>query len=142
MVYKIKTKVQDTNVSDFLNSIEDSQKREDSFQLLEIFTKLSWEEAKIWWDAIVGFWTYHYKYASGQEWDWMRTWFSPRKTGLSIYIMPGYNFNEIQNLLDKLGTFKNGKSCLSIKKLTDINIQILEKIIQFGLDEMKKMHKN
>jgi len=140
MPYELKTKLSDADVSDFLNTIEDIQKREDSFKLLDIFSRLSWEDAKMWWSAIIGFWTYHYQYASGQEWDWMRTGFSPRKTALTIYIMPGYQFDEMENLLSKLGKYKTGRSCLYIKKLADIDLQILEEIIKFGLDDMKKKY--
>ena len=140
MAYELKTQLNDANIKDFLDTVEDKQKREDSFQLLDIFTRLSWEEAKMWWNAIIGFWTYHYQYASGQEWDWMRTGFSPRKTALTIYIMPGYQFDEMENLLSKLGKYKTGRSCLYIKKLADIDLQILEEIIKFGLDDMKKKY--
>ena len=133
MTYELKTKINDASVNDFINSIEDIQKREDSFKLLDMFTRLSWEEAQMWWSSIIGFWSYHYKYASGQEWDWMRTGFSPLKTALSVYIMPGYQFDEIQDLLNRLWKHKAGRSCLNIKKLSDINLKVLEKIIQFGL---------
>jgi hypothetical protein len=70
----------------------------------------------------------------------MRTGFSPRKTALTIYIMPGYQFDEMENLLSKLGKYKTGRSCLYIKKLADIDLQILEEIIKFGLDDMKKKY--
>lgn len=140
MVYKLKTQINNANVTDFLNSLEDQQKREDSFKLLDIFRRISQCEAKMWWSTIIGFGTYTYKYASGQTWDWMRIWFSPRKTGLSIYIMPGYNFSEIEILLSKLWKYKSGKSCLNIKKLSDIDLKVLEEIIHFWLKEMERMY--
>ena len=140
MSYKFKTQLNDASVIDFLNSIEDIQKKEDSLKLLDFFTKIIQKEAKMWWTAIVGFGTYHYKYASGQEWDWMRTGFSPRKNALSLYIMPWYEFDDMQDLLQQLGKHKTGKSCLYIKKLEDIDINILEKIIRKGLKKLKETY--
>jgi len=140
MPYKLKTKLNDASVEDFLNTLGDEQKKEDSFRLLDIFTKVSTQEPKMWWSSIIGFGTYHYKYASGQEWDWMRTGFSPRKGAISLYIMPGYNFDNMQELLWKLGKYKTGKSCLYIKRLSDVDINVLEEIITLGLKEMKEKY--
>lgn len=140
MVYELKTQLTDASVREFINAIEDETKREDCLKLLDMFTRVTGEQPKMWWSAIIGFGTYHYKYASGQEWDWMRTGFWPRKTGLSVYIMPGYDFDNMQELLWKLGKFKNGKSCLNIKRLEDIDIQVLEQMVIKGLDTMKKMY--
>ena len=139
MVYTPKTQINDADVESFLVSVEDTQKREDSFKLLEMFTQVSWEPAKMWWSAIVWFGSYHYKTTSC-EWDWMRTGFSPRKGALSVYVMPGYNFNKMPELLDKLWKFKAGKSCLNIKKLEDINIDILEKIVKKWLEIMEEKY--
>jgi len=140
MVYELKTKISDTDVKAFLDTIEDEQKRDDCFQLLEIFERLSWHKAKMWWTTIIWFDTYTYTYASGQTWDWMRTGFAPRAGGLSLYIMPGYQFDEMKKLLAKLWKHKVGKSCINIKKLSDIDLKVLEKIIQFWLDDMKKRY--
>lgn len=139
-MYKLKTKLNNASVTKFLNTIEDTQKREDSFKVLDIFTHITWEQAKMWWASIIGFGTYHYKYASGQEWDWMRTGFSPRKNALTLYIMPGYQFEEMGALLSKLGKYKTGKSCLYIKKLSDIDLKALEQIIQWAWDDMKRRY--
>jgi len=140
MVYELKTKLTDASVWDFLNTIEDTQKCEDSFKILDIFSKITWEQAKMWWSSIIGFGTYHYIYASKQEWDWMRTGFSPRKTALTLYIMPGYQFDEMKELLSKLGKYKTWRSCLYIKRLADINLEVLEQIIQWWWDDMKKRY--
>ncbi len=140
MVYQLKTKLNDADVREFLNSIEEQQKKEDSFKLLDIFTRITWEPAKMWWSSIIWFGSYHYVYASGQEWDWMRTGFSPRKGALSVYIMPGYNFDEMQDLMDTLWKYKAWRSCLNIKKLSDIDLEVLEKIISTGLEAMKEKY--
>ena len=140
MPYELKTKLNDANIKDFLATLENEQKKEDSFKILDIFQKITGEEAKMWWSSIIGFGSYHYKYASGQEWDWMRTGFSSRKTALTLYIMPGYQFDEMEELLWKLGKYKTGKSCLYIKKLSDIDLKVLEKIIKWWWEDMAKRY--
>jgi len=140
MVYELKTQINDASVKDFLNTIEDEQKKEDSFKLLDIFTRVSGEEAKMWWSAIIGFGTYSYTNSTWKDYTWMRTGFSPRKAALSLYIMPGYNFENMQELLWKLWKYKAGRSCLSIKKLSDIDMEVLEEIIVLGLKEMKEKY--
>lgn len=139
MTYTPKTQVSDMNVQTFLESIEDEQKRKDSFVLLDMFTEISWEKAKMWWTAIIWFWTYSYESKSWCAGDWMRTGFSPRKNALSVYIMPWYDM-WMESLLEKLGKHKMGKSCLTIKKLSDIDLKILEKIIQKWLDIMNEKY--
>lgn len=138
--YELKTKKNKQSVTAFLNAIEDPQKRKDAKTILKLMKEVTKEKPVMWGDAIVGFGTYHYKYASGQEGDWMITAFSPRKTSLTIYIMPGYNFPEYQALLDKLGPHKTGKSCLYIKRLEDIHLPTLKKLIKLGYTDMKKKY--
>jgi hypothetical protein len=140
MPYELKTKVNDESVEKFLASISEEQKREDSLTLLDIFCKITKEEPKMWGSSIIGFGTYTYTYSNKKQMDWMRTGFSPRKNALTIYIMLGYSFDGMQSLLEKLGKHSLGKSCLYIKKLSDINIPVLEKIIQQGLGYMEKTY--
>lgn len=140
MVYELKTKINDASVIAFLESIEDEEKKESCFKLLEIFTNISWHEWKMWWKSIVWFWTYTYKYASWQTWDWMRTWFAPRVGGISLYIMPGYEFWNMQELMENLWKYKAWKSCLNIKKLSDIDLKVLREIIKAGLEDMKERY--
>lgn len=142
---ELKTKKNEARVESFLNTIEDEKKKKDAFTLLKMIWDITWESAKMWWTSIVGFWEYHYKYASGREWDWMITGFSPRKANLAIYIMPGFDeydgSNMQKQLLKKLGKYKNGKSCLSIKRLEDVDLQVLEQMIRNGYEYMvKKYH--
>ena len=112
---ELKTKLNDGSVEDFLNAVEDEQKRVDAFALLKMMEEISGEQAKMWGAAIVGFGTYHYVYASGREGDWMLTGFSPRKANISLYLMAG--FDEFGDELQALGKHKSSKGCLYVKKL-------------------------
>lgn len=140
MVYELKTKVNDASVIDFLHSIENEKRKEDALKILDFFNHITGEEPKMWWSSIIGYGTYTYKYASGQTWDWMRTGFSPRKSALTLYVMPGYEFDDMQDLMEKLGKYKTGKSCLYIKKLEDIDMNVLEEIVRKGLEIMKEKY--
>lgn len=128
-----KTIANDGNVEDFLNTIENDQRRKDSFELLEIMKTLTNEEPTMWGESIIGFGTYHYKYESGREGDFFRAGFSPRKTSLTIYGMTGFS----DELMKSLGKYKTGKSCLYVKKLTDINIDVLKNLISKSLEKLK-----
>ena len=122
---KNKTKVTEIQVSDFINSfVDDKHKREDSLQLIELMKKWSGFEPKMWGPTIIGFGSYHYKYASGHEGDCLLIGFSPRKKAFSLYVYtPQQNNTE---LLNKLGKFKIGKACIYINKLLDIDLDVLE----------------
>lgn len=133
--YELKTKVNDASVVDFLNTIEDERKREESFQILDLFTGLTDEEPKMWGGSIIGFGTYQYKYASGQSGEWMKVGFSPRKQKFSIYIMSG--FDKLQKHLDQLGKHKTGKGCLYVNKLEDIDMGVLEKLVLESFKHLK-----
>ena len=138
---ELKTKATKASVQTFINSVENEAKRKDAFQLLELFEKITGEKAVLWGSSIVGFGSYHYKSErSKQEGDWPLTGVSPRKTNLTIYIMPG--FSDYQELLEKLGKHKTSVSCLYIKKLSDINLKILEELIRNSVNWMKKKHLN
>lgn len=135
---ELKTKKNEASVTDFINKVEDEQKREDSFKLIEIMERLSGAPAKMWGGSIVGFGEYHYKYKSGREGDWMLVGFSPRKANISIYTMCDVETNK--DLLDQLGKYKNGKSCIYVKRLSDINQDILEKLIVESIEQTKEMY--
>lgn len=135
---ELKTKKNEASVTDFINKVEDERKREDSFKLIEIMERLSGAPAKMWGGSIVGFGEYHYKYKSGREGDWMLVGFSPRKANISIYTMCDVETNK--DLLDQLGKYKNGKSCIYVKRLSDINQDILEKLIVESIEQTKEMY--
>ena len=135
---ELKTKQNEKSVDEFIKKIEDPEKQKASRQILEILNEISKKKAKMWGDSIIGFGKYHYKYASGREGDWMRIGFSPRKQYLTLYIIDG--FDKHNKLLEKLGKFKTGKSCLYIKKLQDININILKELMKNSLLNMEKLY--
>ena len=133
---ELKTKVSKASVNNFLNSVKDEQKRKDSFKILEMMKKITKEDPKMWGPSIVGFGSYHYKYASGHEGDMCIAGFSPRKEALTIYILPG--FEKYDSLMKKLGKYKTGKSCLYIKKLADVDIKVLTELIIQSVKYMQK----
>jgi hypothetical protein len=124
---ELKTKLNDASVEKFLKAVEDKEKRELSYKILELMKKITKEEPKMWGNSIIGFGTYHYKYKSGQEGDWMQVGFSPRKQAVTLYIMSG--FSKYGNLMNKLGKYKIGRSCLYIKKEEDIDFKVLKELI-------------
>ena len=132
-----KTKVTEIQVSDFINSfVDDKQKREDSLQLIELMKKWSGCDPKMWGPTIVGFGSYHYKYASGHEGNSMIIGFSPRKNEFSLYIVaPDKDYS---SLLDKLGKYKMGKACIYFKKLSDLDCGILEAICKETIIHLSK----
>jgi hypothetical protein len=123
------------SVDAFIAAVEDEQKQKDSRELIELMRTISGAEPKMWGSSLVGFGQYHYKYASGREGDFFITGFSPRKTALTVYIMPG--FDGYADQLDRLGPHKTGKSCLYLKKLDAIDRGVLEEIIS---DSVRYMH--
>jgi hypothetical protein len=127
MMAELKTQKNDASVEDFLNKVEPDWKREDSFRILEIMKDVTGDQPSMWGDSIVGFGSYHYKTKSGREADWFKIGFSPRKQNLTMYVMTGYEGYE--DLLDKLGKFKTGVSCLYVKHLHDIDEEILRKML-------------
>jgi hypothetical protein len=126
-----KTKATEANVTDFLNSLADEQKRKDSFEILRIMGQFSKEEAKMWGPSIVGFGSYHYKYESGREGDMPKISFSPRKQNITLYIPGGVELNEA--LLKDLGKYSTGKGCLYIKRLQDVNLDALKRLMSESL---------
>lgn len=137
---ELKTQKNQASVSQFIAAVEDEQKRKDSEELLQIFAEVTKEKATMWGTSIIGFGEYYYESErSSQKGHWPLTGFSPRKQSISIYIMPG--FSSYKSILDKLGKFKLSKgSCLYIKRLSDINIPSLKKLIKESVKEMKKRY--
>ena len=138
---KNKTNETNVNVVDFINSyVANPQKKEDSFKLIELMSKWSGFEPKMWGPTIIGFGSYHYKYASGHEGDMPLIGFSPRKTEFSLYVyMPNENN---KHLLENFGKYKMGKACIYIKKLSDIDITVLEKICNDTIDYLHNRREN
>ena len=124
---EIKTKVNDASVEGFLNSVEDDQKRKDSFEIIKMMKQATKEEPKMWGPAIIGFGSYHYKYESGREGDMPIIGFSPRKQSLTLYV--GLGDDSENPLLKKLGKYTTSKACLYIKKLADVDRTVLQELI-------------
>ncbi len=135
---ELKTKQNNASVAAFLGGIEDQQQRADAKKIATMMRAATGSSAKMWGTAIVGFGSYHYKYASGQEGDWPLVGFSPRKQNLSVYILAG--FSSFDKLMPKLGKHKTGKSCLYIKHLDDIDEAILRKLIDGSVKYMRKKY--
>lgn len=137
---ELKTKVHDGSVEDFINEKAHSdQQKLDSFELIKFFQKITGEKPKMWGTSIVGFGKYHYKSErSAQEGDWPRVGFSPRKAAISLYVYSDYG-NQVE-LVEKLGKFTMGKWCIYVKKLSDIDMEILEKITLLTLESLEKKY--
>ena len=124
---EIQTKLNDASVEDFLNKVENEQKRKDSFELIKMMQQATKEEPKMWGPAIIGFGSYHYKYESGREGDMPIIGFSPRKQSLTLYV--GLGDDSENPLLKKLGKYTTSKVCLYIKKLADVDRTVLQELI-------------
>ncbi len=129
-----KTKPNDLNVEKFLESIEDPVKKEDSKTIAALMEELTGAKPTMWGESIVGFGETHYKYASGREGDWFLTGFSPRKQNLTIYIMGYLEF--FTDILENLGKHKHGKGCLYIKKLEDVDLEVLRTLIKTSIEKL------
>jgi len=122
-----KTRQNEGSVESFLDSVENQQRRSDGYAVLELMKRITQLEPKMWGDAIIGFGTYHYKYASGREGDMPLVAFSPRKQNLTVYVT--YDFEGCDQLLARLGKHKTSVSCLYINKLSDVDPVVLEEIV-------------
>jgi hypothetical protein len=131
-----KTKPIKASVTSFISSIEDEQRRRDAKKVAAMMREATGSRAKMWGANIVGYGTYHYKYESGREGDFLITGFSPRKQALTLYIIPG--FNHFESLMSKLGNYKTGKSCLYIKRLSDVDEKILKRLIVGSVKPLRK----
>jgi hypothetical protein len=135
---ELKTRQTKASVDGFLASIADERVRADCRVIAEMMEQATGEKPTMWGASIVGFGTYHYKYASGREADWMITAFSPRRQNITLYIMPG--FAEYEGLMAKLGPHACGKACLYIKRLSDVHVPTLKKLVTRSVEHMRKKY--
>ena len=133
-----KTQPTQVKVSEFIAGIEDRGKRADCKELMKLMREATGKRATMWGAAIVGFGKYHYKYASGREGDFFLTGFAARKQALTIYIVNG--FEPHAALMEKLGKFKTGKSCLYIKSLDDIDRAVLADLVKASVAYMREKY--
>lgn len=136
---ELKTKQNDASVNAFLETIADERARQDCATLVDIMKGATKAEPKMWGPSIVGFGTHRYKYESGREGDWFLVGFSPRKQALTLYLMPGVG--QFGDLLAKLGKYKTGKGCLYVKRLEDVHLPTLEKLVKQSVDYVRKTGK-
>ncbi len=137
---EIKTKQTDADVHEFINTVADTeQKRKDSFELLGLMQEFTGYEPRMWGPGIIGFGSYHYKSdRSRQEGDWPLVGFSPRKAAISLYVYTGSK--EHEHLLKDLGKFKIGKACIYVKKLSDINQDVLKNLMKETIDFLQSKY--
>jgi len=130
---ELKTKLTNASVDKFLKGVKDEQTRADCYQIIAMMNKATKAEPKMWGTSIIGFGNIHLKYESGRELDWFPIGFSPRKQNITLYLTGGL---EQKELLDKLGKYSTGKGCLYIKKLSDVDIKVLNKLITTSVKNM------
>lgn len=133
-----KTIPSEASVQRFIQAVEPERKRRDCEAIVAMMEAASGAPPKMWGTSIVGFGSYHYRYQSGREGDWMLCGFAPRKQNLVLYIMPG--FSNYDQLLEKLGKHKTGKSCLYINKLADIDMNVLEQLVAESVADMRSRY--
>ena len=133
---ELKTQRTKASVDDFLQGSVDETRRRDCLRLVQIMKQATKAEAEMWGTGIVGFGRCHYKYASGREGDWFLTGFASRKRDLTVYIMAG--FERYEALLEKLGKHKTGKSCLYVKRLGDVDLEVLKELVSASVKQMKQ----
>ena len=136
---KNKTTETDVDVYEFIGSyVDKEQKKTDSLELIKLMSSWSGYEPKMWGPTIIGFGSYHYKYASGHEGDAPILGFSPRKAKFSLYVYSKTDKSDA--LLAELGKFKMGKACIYVNKLSDINIDVLEQMCKDTIEYLNEQH--
>lgn len=136
--YELKTKATQIDVAAFIEAVADERQRADAHKIVAMMERLTGHPPKMWGPSIIGFGSYHYRYASGHEGDMARIGFSPRKANIVLYIADG--FAEYAELMTKLGKHKLGKSCLYIKRLSDVDEVILERLCAESLKWMNEKY--
>ncbi len=124
---ELKTRPTGASVADFIASVADPRRREDCETMVRLMQEVTGRPPEMWGESIVGFGRYAYKYASGWTGEWMATGFSPRKDNLTLYIMSG--FDELADLMARLGKYKTGKGCLYVKRLSDVDLGVLRELV-------------
>jgi hypothetical protein len=137
-VADLKTRPNDQDVEHFLNSIADARQRQDCLAIAALVREVTGAEPRMWGEKIVGFGSYHYRYASGREGDAPLIGFSPRKQNLTLYLF--YGFDQDRELMQRLGKHKVGKACLYIKRLDDVDQAALRELIQWSVEQTARAY--
>lgn len=133
-----KTRPSDASVADFLAGIPDPGRRQDAQRVATMMAEVTGEAGRMWGPAIVGFGTYHYRYASGREGDFFLTGLAPRARALTVYVMPG--FDDLGDSLARLGKHATGKSCLYIRRLANVDFEVLREIVARSVRHMRAQY--
>ncbi|MEL6913750.1 MAG: DUF1801 domain-containing protein [Pseudomonadota bacterium] len=133
-----KTAMTDASPEAFIAAVGHPTRRADAEVLHAMFTRVTGWRARMWGPSLIGYGSYHYRYASGREGDMLATGFSPRKASQSIYVMPGYQ--DYGGLLARLGKHKTGAACLYVTKLADIDMDVLEELVRTGLEDLQQKY--
>ncbi|MDI2585891.1 DUF1801 domain-containing protein [Psychrobacillus sp. NEAU-3TGS] len=136
--YEAKMKETESSVIEFIETVDSPKKREDAYKLLEIFSEATGYEAKMWGPSIIGFGSYHYKYATGHEGDAPLVGFSPRKAKISLYFATGDTEREI--ILERFGKHTTGKACVYINKVADIDVEVLKELINRSITFLQETY--
>ena len=134
-----KTKATDASVDAYIDAIADPARRTDCQALVRLLQAITGQRPRMWGSSIVGFGSYHYKYESGREGDACATGFSSRKTDISVYLTASFPGQEA--LLARLGKHKMGKACLSIRRLSDVDIGVLEQLVARSVKAVRKRYR-
>ena len=135
-----KMKENDNSVIEFIENVENEKKKADAYQLLKIYEEVTGYEAKMWGPSIIGFGSYHYKYASGREGDAPLVAFSPRKEKISLYL--AYESEEREKLLGNFGKYTKSKACIYVNKLADIDTNVLKDLIIYTVETYQNLYPN
>lgn len=135
---ELKTKKTNASVKAFIDAVENETRRKDARAVAKLMREVTGKRAKLWGTSIVGYGSYKYAYDSGQSGEWPMVGFSPRKSNLVLYIMPGFSGSAA--LMKKLGKHKTGKSCLYINKLDDVDMDVLRELVQSAVEYMKSKY--
>lgn len=133
-----KTQETETNVAAFIDMVADANQRADAHAICAIMSRVSGQPARMWGPSIIGFGSYHYKYESGREGDMCRIGFSPRKGNTVLYLAS--SASDHADIITRLGTFKTGKSCIYVKRLSDVNMEALEDLCVASLDRLAEQY--
>jgi hypothetical protein len=139
-MYEAKTKPTTQSVAEYLKALEPEERRKDCRKLASIMKRITGRAPRMWGPSIVGFDSYHYMYASGHEGESCVVGFSSRKGDISVYLMGGYEAAEVKALLSKLGRHRTGKACLYLRRLADVDLAALEKLIAMSVADTKKRY--
>ena len=133
-----KTQATEASVGGYLDAIDDPSRRKDCDALVKLMSRVTKQAPKMWGPSIVGFGSYHYQYESGREGDSCLTGFSSRKPDLSVYLVAGFPGQD--ELLARLGKHKMGKACLYVRKLSDVDVKVLQELVAGSVAEVKRRH--